>query len=127
MNYLADTHTFLWFVTGDKKTSATAKGIIEDESNDVFVSIASLWEIAIKLGLKKIDLAIAFETLFTESERLGIQIIPLQKTDLLNLLNLFLHHRDPFDRIMISQAQTRNLIIISKDEIFKFYDVKTIW
>ena len=127
MNILIDTHTLLWFLSNDVKLSEKAKKRIENSQNNVFVSIASFWEISIKLSLSKLILDIPFELLFDESEKLGIQILQIKKDHLIYLKKLPFFHKDPFDRIIICQGMIENFDIISIDEKFDEYKVKRIW
>jgi PIN domain nuclease of toxin-antitoxin system len=127
MNVLIDTHTLLWFLSNDVKLSEKAKKIIQNSNNDVFVSIASFWEISIKLSLSKLILDIPFELLFDESDKLGIQILQIKKEHLIYLKELPFYHNDPFDRIIICQGIIEDSLIISIDEKFDEYKVKRIW
>ncbi|KPA14791.1 twitching motility protein PilT [Candidatus Magnetomorum sp. HK-1] len=127
MKILIDTHTLLWFLSNDVKLSEKAKKIIENSKNDVFVSIASFWEISIKLSLSKLVLDIPFELLFVESENLGIQILQIKKEHLIYLTKLPFFHKDPFDRIIICQGIIEDTAIISIDEKFDEYKVERIW
>jgi len=127
MNILIDTHTLLWFLSNDVKLSEKAKKIIENSKNNVFVSIASFWEISIKLSLSKLIIDIPFELLFDETEKLGIKILQIKKDHLIYLKKLPFFHKDPFDRIIICQGIKENFDIISIDEKFDEYKVKRIW
>ncbi len=127
MTLLLDTHTFIWFLNGDKKLSPNAKNAIIDTRNRCFISVASLWEIAIKLSLKKLKLKSTFNAIAPILEDNLIEILPLTFDHLQHLLKLEYYHRDPFDRIMIAQAMAENLTIIGKDEDFRLYKVKLIW
>jgi PIN domain nuclease of toxin-antitoxin system len=100
---------------------------IKDIDQSCFLSAASLWEITIKLKRNKLDLGITLEELFEFIDRNQIEIIPIHFEHLLVLSNLQEHHNDPFDRLMIAQALAEDLIIITRDRLFKNYGVKTIW
>lgn len=104
MRVLIDTHALLWYLQGDANLSNLALAAIEDKHNDVFVSIVSLWEIAIKLGLGKLELQRPFENLEADLQRLGIKILPIAFAELEIYVSLPLNHRDPFDRILIAQS-----------------------
>jgi len=108
VNYLLDTHTFLWFFEGNTNLSKKAKTIIENPKNINFVSIASIWEVAIKTKLGKIKLGISLEDLKTEILKNNIEILPLDFEHIIELSTLDDLHRDPFDRIIISQAISQN-------------------
>ncbi len=124
---LLDTHTLIWFIDGSKELSQTARHEIEVENATNFVSIASLWEIAIKVGLGKIELKTPFNQININLSENGFVILPITFEDTLIVSALPFHHRDPFDRIIIAQAMTNKLTIISKDVQFSFYSSKVIW
>ena len=104
MRVLIDTHALLWYLQGDANLSSPALNAIESKDNDVFVSIVSLWEIAIKLGLNKLEIQRPFENLEADLHRLDIKILPITFAELNVYRSLPLHHRDPFDRILIAQS-----------------------
>lgn len=127
MDNLLDTHTFIWYINGTKDISATAKKAIEDNPKGNYVSIASIWEIAIKISIKKLNLLFSFDELIYELDKNGFQLLQINITDTKLITTLPHHHNDPFDRMIIAQAQNRHLQIISKDVNFKNYHVKIIW
>jgi PIN domain nuclease of toxin-antitoxin system len=127
MNLLLDTHTVIWFITNDKSLSDSAKKSIEDMSNTCFVSIASLWEMSIKYRLGKLELNMTIEVIFDLIEQTGFEILPIFPEHLLVNSQLELHHRDPFDRLIISQAIFENYTTITKDPLFTLYDVDLLW
>jgi PIN domain nuclease of toxin-antitoxin system len=127
MPYLLDTHAFLWFVSGDKQLPESAKRIIGNIDESCFLSAASLWEITIKLQNNKLDLGLSLKELFDFADRNQIEIIPINYEHLLQLSKLPVHHNDPFDRLIIAQAISEELIIITRDKLFKNYKVKQIW
>ena len=127
MNNLIDTHALIWFLNGDDKLSDKAKKAIENEDAINFISIASLWEIAIKISLGKLELKTPFSKISEQIDNNGFQILPITFEDTLILSTLPFHHRDPFDRIIISQSFNNNLTIISKDEYFNDYQVTLTW
>ena len=104
MRVLIDTHALRWYLQGDANLSSPALNAIESKDNDVFVSIVSLWEIAIKLGLNKLEIQRPFENLEADLQRLDIKILPIAFAELNVYRSLPLHHRDPFDRILIAQS-----------------------
>ncbi|WP_009633174.1 type II toxin-antitoxin system VapC family toxin [Synechocystis sp. PCC 7509] len=104
MNLLLDTHTFLWYLQDSKKLSSKAAEILEDPSNTLWLSIASLWEISIKLGLGKLSLQNSFAELEIVLQQLKIEVLPIAFSNTERYFNLPLHHRDPFDRILVAQA-----------------------
>jgi len=128
MKLLLDTHSFLWFIGGDKQISDKAKELISDENNDVFLSIGSLWEIAIKTSIGKLELIKPFDELIPEQlEEYEIELLDITQEDLNIVVKLPLHHRDPFDRIIIAQAIHRGLDIVGKDRQFEHYDIAIHW
>ena len=127
MNYLLDTHALIWFLNGDKNLSAKARKAIESNEAINFVSILSLWEIAIKISLNRLDLKTSFENIGVEIINNNFQMLPITFQDTFILSSLPLHHRDPFDRLLISQGINNKFTIISKDEYFESYKVKILW
>lgn len=128
MNLLLDTHSFLWFIGGNTNLSSTARSLIEDTSNQPFLSLASLWEIAIKSSLGKLTLAQPFEVLMPRQMELnGIKPLNIELDDLALVAKLPLHHRDPFDRLLVAQAIERQIPVISADMAFEFYGVQRLW
>lgn len=127
MNFLLDTHAFLWFINGDAQLSEKAKQEIESLSNTNYISIASFWEVAIKLGLKKIELGFPYQELKEQAIKNNFVILPLSFDHTHQLTKLPSHHRDPFDRIIISQAIHERLTVISKDPNFSLYNVQIHW
>lgn len=127
MAYLLDTHTFLWFVEGDKQLPQNVISKINNINQSCFISIASFWEIAIKLQLGKLELDIEFDELFEFAIRNQIEIIEINKLHLLKLLDLESHHKDPFDRLIISQTISENLTLLSKDNQMDKYKIQLEW
>jgi PIN domain nuclease of toxin-antitoxin system len=127
MSQLLDTHTFIWFVEGDNQLSNNAKTTIETVSLKNFVSIASIWEIAIKLGLGKLQLKKPFKEIYTLLQLNNFEILPISFEDTLIVSTLTFYHRDPFDRIIIAQCLNNNFNIITKDAQFSLYNVNRIW
>jgi PIN domain nuclease of toxin-antitoxin system len=128
MNLLLDTHVLIWLVEGSDNLSQSAQQAIEDEQNSLYLSIASLWEMTIKMSLGKLQLGISLDRI-VESYLLptSIEILPINLNHLLILRDLPLHHRDPFDRILISQAQAEELTLVSGDRLFGDYLVQILW
>lgn len=127
MNFLLDTHTLIWFLCGDKNFSSKARKALESDGATNFISIVSLWEIAIKISLDRLELKSSFEKIEEEIFDNGFQILPLTFKDTLILSSLPFHHNDPFDRVLIAQALNNKLTIISKDQQFYKYKVKLVW
>lgn len=127
MQYLLDTHTVLWFLSADDKLPEALAQTIENPDNECRISMASYWEMAIKLSLGKLKLDVGLQELYDIIGHSGILPLPIDPYHLLVSASLPFHHRDPFDRIMIAQSVYENLPIISKDGAFKQYDVDVIW
>ncbi len=128
MRYLLDTHTLLWYLSGDEQLSSRTLELIEDRSNERFISIASLWEIAIKASLGKLPLDKPFERLFPERLSFNnIKILHITVDHLVKLTTIPFHHRDPFDRLIIAQGMVGNLPIISIDRGFDAYEIIREW
>ena len=127
MPLLLDTHTLLWFYSGDSQLPDHIKEEIENTNNQCFLSIASVWEITIKLGTGKLELDNSLNELFQFITRNQIQILPIEFNHLLRLERLPNHHKDPFDRIIIAQSFEENLPIYTKDSFFQDYGVTVRW
>lgn len=131
MQFLIDTHVFLWFVSNSKELSKTARTLIEDGNNTTFLSIASLWEISIKTALGKLSIKGTYASVIDDVTDNSIQILPVNFAHTVEQNRLPFHHRDPFDRIIISQAIVENIDFISADAIFDDYlkglPIKRIW
>ena len=128
MTYLLDTHAFLWFCQNDSSLSAVAKAIIEDPGNRKLVSLAGCWEIAIKAGLGKLNLGEPSETYIPNAiARTGFELLPISLAHATAVEMLPLHHRDPFDRLLIAQAILDDMPIVSVDLVFDAYGVTRIW
>ncbi len=127
MNLIIDTHATIWFITEDKTLPTNVKALIEDSSNLCFVSVASLWEMGIKHTLGKLDLKVGLERIFELIDQSGLTILPITTTHILSNTTLEFHHRDPFDRLIIAQAKSEGLTVVSKDSVFKDYNIDLIW
>ena len=131
MKYLIDTHTFLWFSEGAADISSVPKQLITDKNNEIYISIASLWEISIKTALNKLIITGAYDLIIEDVTENDMEILPINFAHTVIQNKLPFHHRDPFDRIIASQAIAENMDIISKDAIFDIYledkPVKRIW
>ena len=128
MNLLLDAHTLLWFVWDDPNLSPTAKALIEDPTNHKFVSVATCWEIAIKVGLKKLDLGEPAATFLPRElatngfDLLGIELIHATSVEALPP-----HHKDPFDRLLVAQAMIEKLPVVSVDTQLDAYGITRLW
>jgi PIN domain nuclease of toxin-antitoxin system len=126
MRQLLDTHTFVWFITGSDRINSKVREQIEN--NDNLLSIASLWEIAIKYSIGKLDLELSIEQLVEEQIIAnGIELLDITTKHIAFVANLPLHHRDPFDRLIIAQARVEQIPILGVDKIFDSYSVQRLW
>ena len=128
MRVLLDTHAFLWFILNDPQLSSTAKTLIEDPANDIEISPASYWEIAIKIGLGKYSLPGPYQ-LFMESQIAinDFQILPIEPKHTGILTSLPPHHKDPFDRLLVAQAMKENIPLVSGDATLDKYPIQRLW
>ena len=126
--YLLDTHSFLWFIAGDEKLSRLARSLMTEGGVRLFLSSASLWEIAIKVSVGKLVLSAPFAELIPELLAVNeIDILPIKVSDLAVLVQLPFHHRDPFDRLLAAQSSANSLPLISGDTNFDEYQVIRLW
>ena len=127
MRLLLDTHIFLWYITADLSLPAAFRAAIQDPANEVFLSVASVWEAVIKYGLGKLPLPAAPEQ-FLPSQRDLHQIasLPIEEGAMNHLARLPPLHRDPFDRILVSQALQHDLTMVTVDDAIKAYPVKLL-
>jgi len=127
MKYLLDTHTYLWFLNGDSKLTIKAREEIENPNNSKLISIASIWEIAIKISLNKLKFEKSLPDLIYAVEKNGFELLPISFDSTIIVSSLVWNHRDPFDRILIAQCKSEELTIITKDQHIKSYKIKTLW
>jgi PIN domain nuclease of toxin-antitoxin system len=127
MDYLLDTHVLLWSIYENEKINPKIKAILADYNCKKFVSISSLWEIAIKNRIGKLPLPGGLPEVFTETETLGYGLVGIDQQHIEIYVKLPLLHRDPFDGIIIATALVENMTIITTDENIQKYDVPWIW
>jgi len=127
LKYILDTHTFIWWNDDPQLLSEKVVALCEDPSNKLFVSLASVWEMQIKLQLKKLKLSASLESIIEQQQANNIELLTLTTQHILNLSTLPMHHKDPFDRLIISQANMDNAILLSADKKLELYDVKVDW
>jgi PIN domain nuclease of toxin-antitoxin system len=125
---LLDTHAFLWFIGGNSELSSSARARIEDKENDRYLSVASLWEMAIKVSIGKLDVPLPF-TRLVQHHVMGnaIEVLPIEPEHLDEQRSLPFHHRDPFDRLIIAQAIVEEMPVVGRDEAFTDYSVQLVW
>ncbi len=128
MRALLDTHTFLWFIESDARLSVAARRLVIDPENDAFLSIGSVWEMAIKYRLGKLQVPQPLTTFIPDQlRRNSVTLLDITLDHLAPLTTLPLHHRDPFDRLLIVQAMFEDIPIISADAVFDAYGVTRRW
>jgi PIN domain nuclease of toxin-antitoxin system len=128
MKLLLDTHAFLWFIMGSPNLSANARSLIEDVANEKFLSVASLWETAIKLSIGRLALSAPFDVLIPQQLSLnGIELLNIKIDHTAIVALLPLHHRDPFDRLLIAQAIVEKMAVVSIDAAFNAYPITRLW
>ena len=125
--YLIDTHVIIWFYEGDKTLPKKLRKFLENQNENIYVSMISIWEISIKRSIGKLELKENTSTILQNCEKHWNIINGFTAESLESYENLPLHHRDPFDRMLIAQAKTENLTIITKDANFSKYDVNILW
>jgi PIN domain nuclease of toxin-antitoxin system len=122
MKLLIDTHIFLWYIWGNTKLTVKIREMIDNTNNQKYLSIASLWEIAIKANIGKLKINQPFEVIVPKE----LNILPIKFNHLNTLVSLPHNHKDPFDRIIISQAISEKFNVLSIDENFKYYDIRLL-
>ncbi|MEW6158515.1 MAG: type II toxin-antitoxin system VapC family toxin [Verrucomicrobiota bacterium] len=128
MKILADTHTFLWFVTDASQLSAKAKTLLEAPDTERFFSLASVWEIAIKTSLGKLTLRKPLEEFLPEQLAANrFNMLNISAEHALRVAQLPFHHRDPFDRMLVAQSLAENLPLVSSDNALDAYGIKRLW
>lgn len=128
MKLLSDTHSFIWSFSNTKKLSPIAAQAFKNPANQIFLSAASVWEMQIKIKLEKMVFNNTLENIINEQQAInGIQILPVYLSHALYLENLPLHHKDPFDRLLISQAIVENMTLVTADPEFAKYQANLLW
>lgn len=127
MILLLDTQAFIWFVENDKQLSEGIKLELEDLNNQIVISIASLWEMTIKMSLGKLQLTCDMINMIDKIHNNGFEILPILTEHLIKLGTLEYLHRDPFDRIIIAQGLCENIPIVSSDKVFDQYGINRRW
>ncbi|MGK7933675.1 MAG: type II toxin-antitoxin system VapC family toxin [Microcystaceae cyanobacterium] len=127
MKILLDTHVWLWALVKPEKLELSAKNIITARENALYLSIASVWEIGIKVKIGKLTLPESLETfIMTRVDIWGMYLLDININHVIKASQLPLHHKDPFDRILIAQSQVENIPILTIDKMFNNYDVNLI-
>jgi PIN domain nuclease of toxin-antitoxin system len=125
---LLDSHTLIWAVDDPSRLGALATAGLEDPVNELFLSAGTIWEIAIKVGLKKLSLSLPFGKWMTQAiVELGLTVLPITVEVADTQISLPNHHRDPFDRLLVAQAKTEKAVIVSADAVLDRYGVQRHW
>jgi PIN domain nuclease of toxin-antitoxin system len=128
MNVLLDTHALIWFLNGNEtELSVKARQLITDPANTSYVSTVSLWEMAIKIRLGSLSFEPGYDNLLGLLGQNGFELLPITFQHTRCLLTLPMHHRDPFDRLLIAQSMTENLIFITVDANIHQYNIEWVW
>ncbi|OQX03887.1 MAG: twitching motility protein PilT [Thiothrix lacustris] len=128
MRLLLDTHTFLWWDAQEDKLPPAVLALCQDTQHELFLSVASIWEMQIKHNLGKLALHLPLEKLVLDQvQKNALQILPIQMNHVLGLSALPDVHKDPFDRLLIAQANVEKMTLLSGDGVFKNYPVQLFW
>lgn len=127
MKLLLDTHTLIWFSESAPQLSAKALEEIESPSNVSFISMATFWELAIKFSIGKLQLAKPLYVIMAEVQSNGFLLLPIAPSHILQVETLPFLHRDPFDRMLVAQALSEDITLISNETLFDQYGVKRLW
>ena len=128
MRLILDTHAFLWWITDDPRLSPRARQVMGNAHNELFLSVASAWEIAIKTRLGRLSLEERADRFVPDQlSRNGISSLPIEMSHALYTTRLPDIHRDPFDRLIIAQSVLERLPVVTKDSVIARYKVETIW
>jgi PIN domain nuclease of toxin-antitoxin system len=128
MKLLLDTHAFIWWDSEPGKLSPQALLLCQDRENSLLLSVASIWEMQIKLQLGKLSLKLPLAVVIEgQRQTNGVEVLPVRLEHVLALEMLPPHHKDPFDRLLIAQAQIENAVLVSGDPVFTKYPIAAIW
>jgi PIN domain nuclease of toxin-antitoxin system len=127
MRLLADTHAFIWFVAGDPRLSSRARQAMEESGGEWLLSGASVWEMAIKAGAGRLALPSPVSEYVAEKVRDGLRVLSVEWPHAAAVETMPPHHRDPFDRLIIAQARTEGLAVVTRDSVFRDYGVRVVW
>ncbi len=128
MKLLLDTQCWLWWFTQPERLNEEAITQIDDETNELWLSVASVWEMGIKVAIGKLSLPEPLDSyISSRMGQLGARSLEIKASHAIQVSALPLHHRDPFDRMLIAQAQMENVMLVSADPIFRKYDISLLW
>ncbi len=126
MRVLLDTHALIWYLEGDQRLPRSQRELIVKAQTEVFVSIASLWEIAVKTSIGKLSISRSISDIHKQLSAQSIDILSIHLGHVLQVATLPLHHRDPFDRMIVAQSKVEFLPVITNDNVFAAYGIKLI-
>lgn len=128
MRLLLDTHCWLWYLLEPERLNSDTRDLLRETANEVYLSAASAWEIVIKFGIGKLELPLSpTEYIPSRLATLGHRSLPILQTHVLAIQGLPLHHKDPFDRALVAQAQCEELQLVTADPVLTAYDVPILW
>jgi PIN domain nuclease of toxin-antitoxin system len=127
MKALLDTHAFLWFVSGDRRLGATARRALDHAKATPLLSVASVWELAIKSSLGRLELPEPLDQYLARKSSTNLRLLSLDLAHVVAVERLPFHHHDPFDRVLVAQALTERLPIVTRDEALRKYGVDVVW
>lgn len=127
MTLLIDTHALLWFQAGDRRLSRTARAAMEADAAELIISAATVWEMAIKSSLQRLELPGSVDDYILEKIGQGYRVAPIAWEHAARVEQLPFHHRDPFDRLLASQALVDGHAVVTRDRVFRRYGVEVIW
>jgi PIN domain nuclease of toxin-antitoxin system len=127
MKGILDTHTFIWWDSDPTKLSPAANLFLKDPANFLLLSVASVWEIIIKVQVGKLAVRMPLPGMLAQQQSNGLVILPIKVDHALAVESLPLVHKDPFDRLLIAQAQVENAVVLTNDAVFSHYSVQVVW
>ncbi len=127
MNGLLDTHTLVWLDSDPARLSQRVRAFLQEPSNIVLLSVVSIWEMVIKLSLGKVQLSQPLQAIIAEQRANGVQVLPVELDDVLAVADLPAIHRDPFDRLLVAQANRQGAVLLSADPVVARYPVQVLW
>ena len=128
MKLLFDTHTFIWWDSEPSRLSASVYAACHDSNNQLLLSVASVWEMQIKVQIGKMKLSLPLDDIVAHQVKNNkVRLLPITLPHVLTLDTLPLYHKDPFDRILIAQANTEGATLLSRDRVFSKYPVALLW
>jgi len=127
VNYLLDTHTFIWMAEGSSRLPDRVRGALVDPRNEIGITVVSLWEMAIKASIGKLHVPAGLQSLEVRAKAERVSVIPIAMEAIYHVASMPFHHKDPFDRIIAATALTTGSVLVSADSIFDAYGVSRLW